>query len=146
VYLDMEGLPDEGFVYLIGMVVVQDDTETRFSFWADGKDQEIDIFQQFLDEVTRHEAFAVFSYGRFERGFLQRMRATARDPQQVDRVLGSLANELSLVHAHAYLPCYSSGLKDVARCLGFSWADPEASGLLSIVWRAKWQATQAEEW
>ena len=146
VYLDMEGLPDEGFVYLIGMVVVQGDRETRFSFWADSKDQEAGIFQQFLDEVTRHDVFAVFSYGRYERAFLKRMRAVARDPNQVDRVLGSLVNVLSLVHAHAYFPCYSNGLKDVARCLGFSWADPEASGLLSIAWRARWEATRADEW
>src|SRR5206468_605896 len=34
VYVDMEGLPDEGFVYLIGVLVVQEDKETRFSFWA----------------------------------------------------------------------------------------------------------------
>lgn len=146
VYVDMEGLPDEGFVYLVGMVVVQGNTETRFSFWADGKDQEAGIFQQFLDEVTRHDAFTVFSYGRYERAFLKRMRAVARDPKQVDRVLDSLVNVLSLVHAHAYFPCYSSGLKDVARCLGFSWTDPEASGLLSIAWRARWEATRAEEW
>jgi predicted RecB family nuclease len=146
IYLDLEGLPDEGFVYLVGMVVVQGDTETRFSFWADGKDQETSIFQQFLDEVTRHDTFAVFSYGRYERAFLKRMRAVARDPNQVDRVLGSLVNVLSLVHAHAYFPCYGSGLKDVARCLGFSWTEPEASGLLSIAWRRRWEASRAEEW
>jgi predicted RecB family nuclease len=146
IYLDIEGLPDEGFVYLVGMVVVQGDTETRLSFWADRKEQEVGIFQQFLDEATRHGAFAVFSYGRYERAFLKRMRAVARDPNQVDRVLGSLVNVLSLVHAHAYFPCYSNGLKDVARCLGFSWAEPEASGLLSIAWRARWEATQADEW
>jgi hypothetical protein len=142
----MEGLPDEGMVYLVGMVIVQGDTETRFSFWADSKDQETRIFQQFLDEVTRHDAFAVFSYGRYERTFLKRMKAVARDPNQVDRVLGSLVNVLSLVHAHAYFPCYGNGLKDVARCLGFSWTEPEASGLLSIVWRRRWEATRAEEW
>jgi predicted RecB family nuclease len=146
IYLDMEGLPDERFVYLIGMVVVQNDKVTQFSFWANGKNQEADIFQQFLDEVTRHEGFAVYSYGKYERAFLKRMRAVARDPKQVDRVLGSLVNVLSLVHAHAYFPCYSSGLKDVARSLGFSWTDAEASGLLSIAWRARWETTQAEEW
>jgi predicted RecB family nuclease len=146
VYLDMEGLPDAGFVYLIGMLVVQGDTRTTFSFWADGKDQEADILQQFLDEVTRQDPFAVFSYGTYERAFLKRMRATARDPKQVDRVLGSLVNVLSLVHAYVYFPCYSNGLKDVTRCLGFSWTDPEASGLLSITWRAGWEATRAEQW
>ena len=146
IYLDVESIPDEGFVYLIGMVIVQGDTETRISFWADGKDQEADIFQQFLDEVTRHDGFAVFSYGNYERAFLKRMRAMARDPKQVDRVLGSLVNVLSLVHAHGYFPCYSNGLKDVARCLGFSWTDPEASGLLSIVWRARWESTRDDVW
>jgi predicted RecB family nuclease len=146
VYLDLEGLPDEGFVYLIGMVVVHNNTVTQFSFWAEGKNQESDIFQQFLAEVTRHDSFAVFSYGSYERAFLKRMRAVAGDPKQVDRVLGSLVNVLSLVHAHAYFPCYSSGLKDVARCLGFSWTDAEASGRLSIAWRARRETTQAEEW
>jgi predicted RecB family nuclease len=146
IYLDVESIPDEWFVYLIGMVVVQGDTETRMSYWADGNDQAADIFQQFLDEVTRHDGFAVFSYGNYERAFLKRMRAMARDPNQVDRVLDSLVNVLSLVHAHGYFPCYSNGLKDVARCLGFSWTDPEASGLLSIVWRARWESTRDDVW
>jgi predicted RecB family nuclease len=40
IYFDIEGLPDEGFVYLIGMIVVQGGNETQFSFWADSKDKE----------------------------------------------------------------------------------------------------------
>jgi predicted RecB family nuclease len=118
IYLDVESIPDDEFVYLIGMVIVRGDTETRVSFWADGKDQEADIFQRFLDEVTHHDNFAVFSYGTYERAFLKRMRVLAGDPKQVDRVLDSLVNVLSLVYAHVYFPCHSNGLKDVARCLG----------------------------
>ncbi len=53
IYLDVEGVPDEGFVYLIGLVVCKDGEEKRLSFWADSKEQEADIFQQFLDEATR---------------------------------------------------------------------------------------------
>ncbi len=41
---------------------------------------------------------------------------------------------------------HSNGLKDVARCLGSSWSDPAASGLQSLVWRARWEMTYAEEW
>ena len=37
IYLDIEGLPDEGFVYLIGMTVVEGGAE-RISFWADAQD------------------------------------------------------------------------------------------------------------
>ena len=40
------------------------------------------------------------------------------------------------IYAHVYFPVYSNGLKDVAGYLGFSWTEPDASGLQSLVWRA----------
>ena len=61
-------------------------------------------------------------------------------------MLDALVNVLSVVYAHAYFPCHSNGLKDVAGCLGFSWSDPKASGVQSIVWRKRWEAGHAEEW
>jgi predicted RecB family nuclease len=146
IYLDVEGVPDEGFVYLIGLVVCRDGEEKRLSFWADDKEHEAEIFQRFLDEVTSHEDLKVFCYGGYERAFIKRMRKTATNTEQVDRVLGSLVNVLSVVYDHLYFPCYSNGLKDVAGCLGCSWTEPGASGLQSLVWRARWEATQAEEW
>jgi predicted RecB family nuclease len=146
VYLDVEGLPDEGFVYLIGMVVVQGGTETRHSFWADGKGQEREIFERFLAEVGRLGDFAVYSYGSYEREFLKRMRKAASSKGEVDRVLDALVNVLSLVYSHVYFPCYSNGLKDVAGCLGCSWTEPEASGVQSIAWRRRWEATRDEQW
>jgi predicted RecB family nuclease len=146
VYLDIEGLPDESFVYLIGIVIVAGGSETRHSFWADDKRQEQDIFERFLAEVGRHDDFVVFCYGSYERAFLKRMRKSAKRKGPVDRVLGSLVNVLSLVYAHVYFPCYSNGLKDVAGCLGCSWSDPDASGVQSLVWRARWEAGHAEGW
>lgn len=50
VYLDIESNPDAGFVYLIGMITVANGTETQSSFWADHKDQEVEIFEQFVAE------------------------------------------------------------------------------------------------
>src|SRR5262249_34840017 len=103
-YLDMEGVPDEGFVYLIGMVVAQGDTEERYSFWADTKDQEMEICEQFLAVVGRYQDFLVFSYGSYERTFFKRMRKEAVRKDAVDRVLDRLVNVLSLVYAHFYFP------------------------------------------
>jgi predicted RecB family nuclease len=37
VFLDIESDPEQQFVYLIGMIVVVDGIEQRFSFWADPK-------------------------------------------------------------------------------------------------------------
>jgi predicted RecB family nuclease len=146
IYIDCEGLPDEGFVYLIGMTVVQGVSAEHYSFWADTKDQEPVIFEQFLAEVSRYDDIQVLCYGRYERAFLKRMRRAASRKKSVDRVLAVLVNVLGLVYSHLYFPCYSNGLKDVAGCLGCSWTDLDASGVQSIVWRKHWEAGHADEW
>jgi predicted RecB family nuclease len=146
IYLDIEGLPDERFVYLIGMTVVEGGSERHLAFWADTPDQEQEIFQQFLAEVSKHPAGRLYCYGSYEPTFLKRMRKAAARKGPVDRVLAGLVNVLSVVYAHAYFPCHSNGLKDVAGCLGGSWSDPDASGLQSIVWRKRWEAAHAVEW
>ncbi len=146
IYLDIEGLPDEGFVYLIGMTVVEGGAERHLAFWADTRDQEPEIFEQFLAEVSKHPDARLFCYGSYERTFLKRMRKAAGRKGPVDRVLAGLVNVLSVVYAHVYFPCYSNGLKDVAGCLGCSWSDPDASGLQSVVWRKRWEADHADEW
>jgi predicted RecB family nuclease len=46
IYLDVEGNPEEGFDYLVGLIVVVGDNEERHSFWADSQDQEGQIFEQ----------------------------------------------------------------------------------------------------
>jgi predicted RecB family nuclease len=142
IYMDMEGIPDEGYVYLIGLIVVANGSERRFSFWADGKDQEAEIFEQFMAEVTRHENFVVFCYGSYERTFLKRMRETANRKKPVDRVLAALVNALSVVYSHIYFPTYSNSLKIVGGYLGCTWNDPRASGIQSIAWRKQWEASR----
>lgn len=146
IYLDIEGVPEEGYNYLIGMIVVENGSENRYSFWADNRDQEVEVFEKFLGEVTRFDNFLVLCYGSFERAFLRRMRKTAKRKKLVDRVLNRLVNVLSVVYSHVYFPSYSNGLKDIGPCVGCLWTEPEASGIQSIVWRKRWEATKDEEW
>jgi predicted RecB family nuclease len=146
IYLDVEGLPDEGFVYLIGMTVDRGGVEEHHAFWADTKEQEREIFDRFLTHLSRYDDYRVYCYGSYERTFLKRMRKAAPRKGPVDRVAAALVNVLSAVYAHAYFPCYSNGLKDVAGCLGFRWSDPESSGVQSIVWRKRWEEGHADGW
>jgi len=146
IYFDVESDPDAGFVYLIGLIVVDSGVETTYSFWADTKDQESTIFEQFVAEVTRHEDFLVFCYGDYERAFIRRMRKVAENQDLADRILNALVNILSLIYAHIYFPTYSNGLKDIGTCIGYSWTEPDASGIQSIVWRAAWEASHGKEW
>jgi predicted RecB family nuclease len=98
IYLDAEGNPEEGFVYLIGMIVRDDSGEEHYSFWANSKDQEHQIFEQFLAVVSRYDNPCIFCYGRYERTFIKRMRRHARRKKQVDKVLGALVNTLSIIY------------------------------------------------
>ena len=146
IYLDVEGNPEERLDYLVGLIVVVGDQEQRYSFWADTRDQEDDIFEQFLAVVGQYDDFLVFCYGGYERAFLKRMRKRAKRKAAVDRVLKSLVNVLSLVYAHVYFPTYSNGLKEIGTCLGCSWSDPVASGTQSIAWRMHWENGHDDRW
>jgi predicted RecB family nuclease len=81
IFLDIEGAPDEGFVYLIGIIVRDGATQTTHSFWADSKDQERSIFEQFLTVVAGYETAGFFAYGGYERLFLKRLDRAAYSPK-----------------------------------------------------------------
>jgi predicted RecB family nuclease len=145
-YFDIESNPDAGFVYLIGLIVVENGTEHHSTFWADRKEQESTIFEQFIAEVCRHEDFVVFCYGNYDRAFLKRMRQKAKRKKFVDRILAALVNVLTVIYPHVYFPTYSNSLKDIGRYLEFTWTADNASGVQSIVWRLRWETTGSEEW
>jgi predicted RecB family nuclease len=146
IYLDVEGNPDEGFVYLVGMIVCDGRDENRYSFWADTKEQECEMFEQFLAVVSRYDAPRIFCYGSYEKTFIKRMRRHARRKKTVDTVLHALVNTLSIIYANFYFPTYSNGLKEVGGCLGCSWSAENASGAQSIAWRVRWEDTRDDRW
>lgn len=146
IYFDIEGIPDERYVYLIGMIICDGISEKQYSFWADTEHQESKIFYEFLNIVAQYDDFCLFCYGAYEKAFLRRMRKRAWRKKQVDRVSNRLVNTLSLIYSHFYFPTYSNSLKDIGDYVGCSWADKKASGTQSIVWRMKWEDARDEKW
>jgi predicted RecB family nuclease len=51
-----------------------------------------------------------------------------------------MVNLLGYLRTHVFPPTYGNGLKEVARFIGYTWTDREASGLQSIGWRKSWEA------
>jgi predicted RecB family nuclease len=141
IYLDIEGLPDSDFYYLIGALVVSDGQETFHGFWADQKSDEPIIFTQFIETVCQLDDFRVLHYGAYETIALRRIKA--RLPEylhpKIDKILERATNVLSVIHPHIYFPTYSNGLKDIGRFLGYRRTDESGTGLLSIVWRKAWE-------
>jgi predicted RecB family nuclease len=68
------------------MIVCEGTAQTLYSFWADTKDQEASIFEEFLSVVGRYREVRIYAYGGYERAFLKRMRRTSRQKQS-SRVL-----------------------------------------------------------
>jgi predicted RecB family nuclease len=145
-YFDAEGVEGARFTYLLGVLVADANGERMHSFWADGADQEEQLFDAFLDLVEGHPDFCLFHYGRYERVLLMRMRKIVKRRELLDRVIERFVNVLSAVHAHVYFPTYSNGLNDVGRYLGSNWTAEDASGLQSLVWRARWEETGDSVW
>jgi predicted RecB family nuclease len=144
IYLDLEGDPERGFVYLLGLVVDVNGTEEQFSYWADTPAEEPALFHRLLDVLDRHPDARLYTYGSYEAAYLRRMVAESGQSELKERLLSRLVNVLSVVHSHVYFPTYSNGLKEVAGYLGFRWTEPGSSGVQSIVWRRRWEETGAE--
>jgi predicted RecB family nuclease len=146
VFLDVEGLPDRDFYYLIGVRFKATDGVVQHSLWADSLADEERLWTDFLCLLSEIENPVLLHYGSYEKAFLKRMCDRYGNPVQgstQDKVIKSSVNLLSLVFAQIYFPTYSNGLKDVARFLGFRWSEPDASGVQSISWRHEWDKTRA---
>ena len=143
IYFDIEGIPDESFYYLIGLIVINDDKEKEQYFWADDKEDQAAIFAEFLQTISQYKEYTLFHYGSYEMTALKRMskQVADEDSDNVSTALASCCNLLSVLYSNVYLPTYTNGLKEVGAYLGFNWSATNATGLQSIVWRKRWEQT-----
>jgi predicted RecB family nuclease len=142
VFLDIEGLPDRNFYYLIGALVVTDEEEQFYSFWADTQSNQIGLFAEFADVVSRLPNFLVFHFGDYDATAIKRFMANSggRCRERFQAILKRRVNILSTLHSHVYFPTYSNSLKEIGRHLG-SYPDADGpTGVDSIVWRNEWEA------
>jgi predicted RecB family nuclease len=145
VYLDVEGIPDREFYYLIGMRYRRGDEDLHLSFWADNPSGEREMWVSLLRALEQIPDVRLVHYGSYEALFLKRMKERyCDDPQDielVDRLIATSANLLNLTYAHVYFPTYSNGLKEIAGYLGFRWSNPIASGLYALMWHSEWEGS-----
>lgn len=144
VYFDIEGLPDDGFNYLIGAVVARNGSVEYYSFWTSDRGEQAAAFSQFGDVVAGIPNCKLFHYGRYDSDALSQIREEldTENKDRIDRILKVSTNVLGLVNSHVYFPVYSNSLKNIASFLGFQWSDAEASGLLSMMWREMWDLSR----
>ena len=139
-FVDMEGVPDRGLYYLIGLLVCQGDTTEHYAFWADTDQDERHMWQQFVDKVTQYPDAPIYHYGSYEpRAIAQLAKRYDTDAESLTK---RLVNVNGYIYGKVYFPVRSNGLKDIGHFIGAKWTSPQASGLQSLVWRHHWEKTQ----
>jgi len=136
-FLDIEGIPDQGFYYLIGILVQRRCKTEMYSLWADDRDGELRIFKECLALTAKYPDAPIYHYGNYERRAIERV--AERYDFDCKDLLARLANVNAIVYGKVYFPTRSNRLKDLGMAVGASWPTPNPSGLESIAWRYRWE-------
>ena len=142
VYLDVEGLPDRDFYYLIGVRIGHGDSAVQHSLWADTIADEGKIWREFLALLETVEQPVLIHYGSYETTFLKAMKERHGGPLDdsvVAKAIATARNLVSVMFAQIYFPTFSNGLKDMAGWLGYKWSAINAGGTQAIIWRHQWE-------
>jgi predicted RecB family nuclease len=148
VYLDVEGIPDRDFYYLIGVRFASRDSVAQYSLWADTIDDEQRIWNQFVGILTNITDPVLIHYGSYESLFLKRMADRYGLPAAesvITRAIMKSVNLLSVIFGQVYFPTFSNKLKEIAQFLGAKWNGAVTSGLQSIAYRLEWNQSRAPE-
>ena len=147
IYLDIEGIPDRQFYYLIGLNIDHGEYQNDLSFWANNQDNEKAIWDSFLKTVDKLNSFTVFHYGSYDRRALSSMQKRyGGNKVLIERLLSSCVNVLSMIYGHVYFPTYSNDLKSLASCLDFKWSERNPSGIQALIWRHRWEITRKNKY
>ena len=65
IYFDFESLPEENFIYLIGIVIIDGENTSQKSLWANSINDEREIFRQLFRIVSEYKNYAIFHYGSY---------------------------------------------------------------------------------
>jgi len=136
-FLDIEGVPDRRFSYLIGLLIHDHQGITHHAFWADAMEEEESIWRMFVEKAKQYPNAPIYHYGSYELRVIESL--AKRFGPDVTRIGKRLVNLNSQVYGKVYFPVRSNSLKVLGKFLGASWTEPDASGLQSLVWRYRWE-------
>jgi len=146
VFMDVEGVPDRDFYYLVGLRITDGSPVVQHSYWANESGEEKEIWMSCLQTLGRLESPQLIHYGSFEAMYLKRMieRYGIGDESRafLHQLIANSVNVLSLIYGSIYFPTYSNGLKEISKYLGFTWSENTASGLQSLMWRSQWESSR----
>ena len=143
-YFDIEAEPDRNLDYLLGVLLVdrQTNSEQFYYFLAEKPEEEEIIWQQFLALVHLYADAPIFHYSEYEVETIQRLAKLYSTPTtQIELLLSRCVDLHAEVIASVTLPVENYSLKTLAGWLGFQWRQQGVSGEQSVCWYDRWLKT-----
>jgi predicted RecB family nuclease len=137
--VDLEGVPDRDAYYLAGLLLCRGGQAEYESFWADDVEGEAALWSALVDRLEAFPEAPIYHYSSYER---KAFATLAKRHDKGKDLLKRLVNVAASVYGKVYFPARSNALKVLGRFVGAVWSDPKASGLQSLVWRHRWEATR----
>jgi len=142
-YFDIEAEPERNLDYLLGVLVVEGESQRFYGFLAENPEQEGEIWQTFLALMAQYSAAPIFHFSEYEAETLKRLAKLYPSPGlDLRRLLGRCWDLHQIVTTQAICPVENYSLKSLANWLGFQWRDSAASGDQSVCWYDQWLTTQ----
>lgn len=136
-FLDIEGIPDQKYFYLFGLLVIDGNNKRQYSYWADDQAHEKPAWLKLIEKINEFPNAPIYHYGHYEVRAVEQLQK--RHDEGLSSVKERLVNVNTFVFGKVYFPVRSNRLKELGKLFGMKWTDPEASGLQSLVWRYRWE-------
>ncbi len=118
VYLDFEGDPERGLVYLIGALVSRQGVTTHHSFWADSHNDVPGMLDDLHQLLVSLGSFCAFSYGSYESACLRSLALHDKGKKLFELIQPRLTNVLSIIYKHV---CIFLSIRMGSRRLQLPW-------------------------
>ena len=144
IYFDIEAQPDLNLNYLLGVLVVNKQTQTEefYSFLAERPKDEKLIWRQFTDLMCQYPEAPIYHFCVYEFDTVKSLGKLYRTPQSIVKpILNRFVDIYEQLTQSVTLPVESYALKAIAKWLGFKWRNSEASGAKCIYWYDQWLKT-----
>jgi len=137
IYFDIEDDPTRGVTYLYGLLEVKQGQEPQFRYFlALRPEDEEQTIRAFWDYLRNTHLAAYYVYSHKERTTLKKLMERYELSNDVFEKYVKAEYDLyqNLIVEYSDWPTFSYGIKFIAKEIGFSWRDPDPSGVNSIVW------------
>src|ERR1035437_9089495 len=109
IFLDIEGVPDQQFSYLIGLLIRDHQAITHHVFCADTTAEEEAIWRMFVEKTNEYPGAPIYHYGNYEVRAIESL--AKRFGPDVTCIGKRLVNLNSQVYGKVYFPVRSNSLK-----------------------------------